>query len=69
MAGRTSKQALTTGDVVRQTLTGRRLDVGTLVFEGLLLLALLITIGLLVVLLAVCSAFATRAFRSYQRSV
>jgi hypothetical protein len=26
-------------------------------------------IGLLVALLAVCSVFATRAFRSYQRSV
>ena len=44
-------QPLSTTDVVRQTLNGRRVDIGTILFEGLLLLALLITIGVLVVLL------------------
>ena len=51
MTLRSRNPALSTADVVRQTLGGRRLDVGTFLFEGLLLLALLITIGLLVVLL------------------
>jgi phosphate transport system permease protein len=52
MATRTRNQALSTADVVRQTLSGRRLDIGTMVFEGLLLLALLTTVGLLVILIA-----------------
>jgi phosphate transport system permease protein len=51
MATRTRAQALSTADVVRQTLQGRRLDVGTIVFEGLLVLALVVSIGILVVLL------------------
>ncbi|HEX6656195.1 MAG TPA: phosphate ABC transporter permease PstA [Candidatus Limnocylindria bacterium] len=51
MTTRTRNQALSTADVVRQTLNGRRVDLGTFVFEWLLLLALVITIGLLVVLL------------------
>lgn len=42
---------VTASDVVRQTLAGRRLDVRTLLFEALLLVALLTTIGLLAVLL------------------
>jgi phosphate transport system permease protein len=44
-------QAISTADVVRQTLQGRRLDVGSIVFEGLLVLALGVTIGVLVTLL------------------
>jgi phosphate transport system permease protein len=51
MATRARAQAVSTADIVRQTLQGRRLDVGTLVFEGLLVLALLVTIGVLVTLL------------------
>ena len=51
MAAETRNQPLTTADVVRQTLNGRRFDVGTIVFQGLLLLALVTTIGLLVILL------------------
>ena len=42
---------LTTAEVVRQRLQGRRLDVGSTIFEGLLVLALLIAIGILVTLL------------------
>jgi phosphate transport system permease protein len=42
---------LSTADVVRQTLQGRRLDIGGTIFEGLLVLALLIAIGVLVTLL------------------
>ncbi|MBA2557526.1 MAG: phosphate ABC transporter permease PstA [Chloroflexi bacterium] len=53
MAGATEARArrLTTADVVRQSLQGRRTDVPGLVFEGLLLLALLISLGVLVTLL------------------
>ncbi|HYN63390.1 MAG TPA: phosphate ABC transporter permease PstA [Candidatus Limnocylindrales bacterium] len=51
MAARPRAQALSTADVVRQTLQGRRLDVGTIVFEGLLVLALVVTIGVLLTLL------------------
>jgi phosphate transport system permease protein len=51
MAARPRTQALSTADIVRQTLQGRRLDVGTIVFEGLLVLALAVTIGVLVTLL------------------
>lgn len=51
MATRPRPQALSTADIVRQTLQGRRLDVGTIVFEGLLVLALVVTIGVLVTLL------------------
>jgi len=51
MTTRSHNQPLTTAEVVRQTLSGRRLDMGTFLFEGLLLLTLLITIGLLVILL------------------
>jgi phosphate transport system permease protein len=51
MAARPRTQALSTADIVRQTLQGRRLDVGTIVFEGLLVLALVVTIGVLVTLL------------------
>jgi phosphate transport system permease protein len=51
MAARPRSQALSTADIVRQTLQGRRLDVGTIVFEGLLVLALVVTIGVLVTLL------------------
>jgi phosphate transport system permease protein len=50
MAAETRDQPLTTADVVRQTLNGRRIDVRTIVFQGLLLLALVTTIGLLVIL-------------------
>ncbi|MEP6469554.1 MAG: phosphate ABC transporter permease PstA [Chloroflexota bacterium] len=51
MAARPRTQALSTADIVRQTLQGRRLDIGTIVFEGLLVLALAVTIGVLVTLL------------------
>lgn len=51
MATGTPQQALSTTDLVRQSLAGRRLDPRTVAFEGLLLLALLITIGLLITLL------------------
>jgi phosphate transport system permease protein len=51
MASQARNRSLNTADVVRQTLSGRRLDVGTVVFEGLMLLALLTTIGLLIILL------------------
>jgi phosphate transport system permease protein len=51
MAARPRTQALSTAEIVRQTLQGRRLDVGTIVFEGLLVLALVVTIGVLVTLL------------------
>lgn len=44
-------QPLSTADIVRQRLQGRRLDVGGSIFEGLLVLALLIAIGILVTLL------------------
>jgi phosphate transport system permease protein len=49
MATRT--QAVSAADVVRQTLQGKRLDVRTIVFEGLLVLALVVTIGVLLTLL------------------
>ena len=51
MAARARPQAMSTADVVRQTLQGRRMDVGNVVFEGMLVLALLVTIGLLITLL------------------
>jgi phosphate transport system permease protein len=50
-AGSSRAGALTTAEVVRQTLHGRRRDIGGMVFEGLLVLALLIAIGVLVTLL------------------
>jgi len=51
MAGGARAHALTTTEVVRQRLQGRRLDVGGTIFEGLLVLALLSAIGVLVTLL------------------
>jgi phosphate transport system permease protein len=51
MATTPPTRALSTADVVRQTIQGRRLDLGGTVFEALLVLALLIAIGVLVTLL------------------
>jgi phosphate transport system permease protein len=51
MAGGSRSQALSTAEIVRQRIQGRRLDLWGSVFEGLLVLALLITIGVLVTLL------------------
>jgi phosphate transport system permease protein len=51
MAARPRPQAVNTADIVRQTLQGRRLDIGTIAFEGLLVLALAVTMGVLVTLL------------------
>lgn len=50
-AGSPRAGTLSTADVVRQTLQGRRLDLGGTIFEGLLVLALLIAIGVLITLL------------------
>ena len=47
----TRAEPLTTAEIVRQRLQGRRLDLRSSIFEGLLILALLITIGILIVLL------------------
>jgi phosphate transport system permease protein len=51
VAGTPRTQALSTSEVVRQPIQGRRMDVGGAIFEGLLVLALLIAIGVLVTLL------------------
>jgi phosphate transport system permease protein len=51
MAAEARGQALSTTEVVRQAIQGRRLDVRGTIFEGLLVLALLVTIGVLVTLL------------------
>jgi phosphate transport system permease protein len=50
-AGGPRVHAVSTTEIVRQRLQGRRLDVGSSIFEGLLVLALLIAIGVLVTLL------------------
>jgi phosphate transport system permease protein len=49
MAAQTS---VSTADVVRRTLQGRRADVGGLIFQGALLLALLLALAVLVTLIA-----------------
>ena len=51
MAAETRNQGLSTAEVVRQTLSGRRVDAGTIAFQALLLVALLTTIGVLITLL------------------
>ena len=43
--------AVTTRDVVAQALGGRRFDIRGYLFEGMLLLALLVALGILVTLL------------------
>ena len=51
MATQAGAQPLSTAEVVRQAIQGRRFDLRSLIFEGLLVLALLVTIGVLVTLL------------------
>ena len=51
MATQARTQPLTTAEVVRQAIQGRRFDVRSAMFEGLLVLALLVAIGVLVTLL------------------
>jgi phosphate transport system permease protein len=51
MATASRRQALTAQEVVRQRLTGRRLEMGGALFEGLLLLAVIIALAVLLVLL------------------
>jgi phosphate transport system permease protein len=52
MASISQPQAVTASDVVRQRLSGRRIEVGGFIFEGLLLLALVVALAVLVTLLA-----------------
>jgi phosphate transport system permease protein len=47
----TAAPGLSTGDIVRRNLSGRRLDVRGLVFEGALLLSLLLSLAVLLALL------------------
>ena len=49
--GTSNVEGLTTAEIVRQRLQGRRFDIGSAIFESLLVLALLIAIGVLVTLL------------------
>lgn len=51
MSSTTRTQPVSTSDVVRRTLQGGRIDLGGIVFQGLLLLALFATVSVLVILL------------------
>jgi phosphate transport system permease protein len=45
-------QAVPTAELVRRSITGRRADIGSRLFEGVLLLSLVVALGVLVTLLA-----------------